>query len=381
MIASAVGIYSKLHGLSSEFAIAVESFKWRIAIQELLKSPYFPPELKYDKDVYEFTTNDLETVCDHAEKAVHDDETKLYSLFCQALPWFKDYHIFVDDMIDGDYTTLRYPENFIIALVFFTSMAKKADAEKVLWLAMDLYRGNFVYQLQINKTKTNTDIFESLKTGLNSCSQNDERYSVAVLNKVMRCSENITKLAYNDETENATGIEWIKDVQGRCGHKIVGHLPIRENVHFSTLHQAVAALSERINAVVKDFMDKNVDLSQIAIIVGSHDEGEAADHMCNYLKSALPDFKKLRQERGQQSVDPNTNKTENKDAVKLYLWYDVSSLEWPIVLYVVCRPINYPVTEIDYQEYAKYRGMTRAVAKLFYFDFTYDQEQVACELD
>lgn len=56
-----------------------------------------------------------------------------------------------------------------------------------------------------------------------------------------------------------------------------------------------------------------------------------------------------------------SDRTLRKQILRIYLWDEVSSLEWPIVIYA---SYNEETFELHYHEYAKYRACSRSTGKL-----------------
>jgi hypothetical protein len=75
---------------------------------------------------------------------------------------------------------------------------------------------------------------------------------------------------------------------------------------------------------------------------------------------------------GERTSAPlNESNALNVPKYPLYLWSNVSSLEWPVVIYLECNPVSLTFEEEKHIIYTRYRATSRATVKLIHITTTH----------
>lgn len=261
-------------------------------------------------------------------------------------------HVFIDDALDWNPGFGNAKAAAFVCLLIF-ALAERDRPGMTVWAALD----PICHDYGENRLSDH---------GAASVIRNFTESSLVVLNSVLRCPEFVFQTAYDSER-----LRWPEFARPRCGHKIGGaHVSIvRKETQIKTgkgicagkgwhAWRRVDAVDWTVDTVIREvtaLSNDGVDRQDIAVIISTSGcpIGELADRLRDRVTNRLQDSEKpTKRPKSEQSVE---------QSLAIRAWHEVSSLEWPIVIYASVREsgANYR-TATDYE---RYRAASRTTGK------------------
>lgn len=270
-------------------------------------------------------------------------QTELCRLIDNILPgvnfgdlWRHD-HIFIDDAVDW---TPIFGNTFKMTLVclLILSTAERNHPEKTVWIALD----PISYDYGPNR------FFDPNAAWM---IKNHSEFCMVSLNTVMRCPESVFQAAYD-----SVHLRWSSFAQPHCGHKIGGAQSsiIRTAMTLMEAFEGLLeTLFEAVTALQKDGIRRE-DMAVITSMTVSHDI-----NLPSRIRSRFDNAVRFENRSGEKRKIP---KFDDEHSLAIHEWHEVSSFEWPVVLYAaLCSG------DLDYRAaaaYQRYRAASRATGKL-----------------
>lgn len=199
----------------------------------------------------------------------------------------------------------------------------------------------------------------------------DRPYSVTVLRQGMRCPEAVFDIAYKwVRSERAK--DWFeREILPSVAHKVQGLCASKFLGHYDTLHDALKKTLEAVESELKFLNEQKTDFSGVGIAC----RVEKLVSLPHLLAQRCARFFSTDIEESKGDKPPYHSQEMSDDILqnlwhRIRYWDDVSSLEWPVVIYVSCIPSR--LDDPDMAEYCAYRACSRATGKLIQIKVTYN---------
>lgn len=251
--------------------------------------------------------------------------------------------VLIDDTLDQKESTnhAKFREcSFGLSLVL-VAYAREVFPEKTVWIALDSYIKHGIRDDGYLKYKNNLQ--ELIERG---------QYYCSTLKRIMRCSEKVFNRAFDSEILNQIYFETT------LGHKIQGSQTI-VRIPCDNYKDGSKLMWEEIYCQLIKLRQSDNDFRHVVVITHNYDLCEYIHKQCGFqgILAAMPN----QVSSGGlhlNNIGKELSHEELEKKLLIYPYYRVSSLEWPVVIYV-----GFEGTQSN-DTYARYLACSRATSQL-----------------